>query len=129
LRLRLHEAKEHPMTVARHTLLWLTAAGLAAALSPSPAHGQAPPSGTTQPAPEQRQVAPTRPDDGTGPQQGTSTPPSGSLSNELNRSGGVLQPPPTGDQGVVAPPKAGPQSTPVIPPPGTPGGNQGVQPK
>ena len=35
----------------------------------------------------------------------------------------------TGDQGVVPPPKAGPQSTPVIPPPGTPGGNQQIRPK
>ena len=44
-------------------------------------------------------------------------------------NGKKLPPPQTGDQGVVSPPKAGPQSTPVIPPPGTPGGNQEVQPK
>jgi hypothetical protein len=64
-------------------------------------------------------------------QSGTSTPtaPEGSLSNELSRSHGVIQPPPTGDQGVVPPPSPGTSRMPVIPPPGTPGGNPEVQPK
>ena len=52
-----------------------------------------------------------------------------SLSNQLNRSGGVLQPPETGDQGVVPPPNEGSSRTPVIPPPGTPGGKQDIRPK
>ncbi len=43
---------------------------------------------------------------------------------------GVIRPPATGDKGVVAPPDTS-QSMPmpVIPPPGSPGGNQSVQPK
>jgi hypothetical protein len=62
------------------------------------------------------------------PQSGSSAPP-GSLSHELNRSGGVIHPPATGDQGVVPPPNQGISRTPVIPPPGSPGGNPSVQPK
>lgn len=66
-------------------------------------------------------------------QQGSSEAPdgkrSGSLSDELSRSGGVIHPAPTGDQGVVAPPERGAGSTPVIPPPGTPGGNPDINPK
>jgi hypothetical protein len=64
--------------------------------------------------------------------EGSTTPDgtrSGSLSDELSRSQGVVRPPETGDEGVRAPPRAGAQSTPVIPRPGSPGGNQDVQPK
>lgn len=53
----------------------------------------------------------------------------GSLSHELSRSGGVIQPPPSADRGVVSPPNQGTSRTPVIPPPGTPGGNPLIQPK
>ncbi len=53
----------------------------------------------------------------------------GSLSRELNRSGGVIRPPPTRDPGVVSPPNQGVSRTPVIPPPGSPGGNPEIQPK
>jgi hypothetical protein len=62
------------------------------------------------------------------PESGSTTTP-GSLSDELHRSGGVLQPPPTGDAGVVSPPNQDTARTPVIPPPGSPGGNPQVQPK
>ena len=62
------------------------------------------------------------------PQSGPSGAP-GSLSRELNRSGGVIRPPPTHDRGVVPPPNQGVSRTPIIPPPGTPGGNPNVQPK
>jgi hypothetical protein len=66
------------------------------------------------------------------PQQQRSLGPNGSLgpsSRNPGRSSGVIQPPPTGDQGVIAPPDQGAGRTPVIPPPGTPGGNPSVQPK
>src|SRR5260221_8138520 len=106
------------MKFAHRTLLMMAAVTLGAVMRISPAPGQTPRSQAPQPMPEGRQSPPARPDDTTGPQQGTSTATSGSLSDELSRSGGVVQPPATGDQGVVPPPKAGPQSTPVIPPPG-----------
>lgn len=62
------------------------------------------------------------------PQPGSTTKPS-SLSHELSRSGGVIHPPPSGDKAVVSPPNQSTSRTPVIPPPGTPGGNPMVQPK
>lgn len=50
-----------------------------------------------------------------------------SLSQSLSQSGGVVNPPQTGDHSVIAPPSNG--NTPVIPPPGTPGGAPNVHPK
>ncbi len=50
-----------------------------------------------------------------------------SLSNKLGQSNGVICPPNV-DPGIKAPtPETG--KTPVIPPPGSPGGNPNVQPK
>ena len=50
------------------------------------------------------------------------------LSDHLAKSGGVICPPPGVDPEIKAPtPEGG--VTPVIPPPGTPGGNPSVQPK
>lgn len=52
---------------------------------------------------------------------------SGDLSNKLSQSNGVICPPNV-DPGMKAPtPNTG--KMPVIPPPGSPGGNQNVQPK
>jgi len=56
-------------------------------------------------------------------------PPGPSDSKHLSETGGVVQPPKTGDRAVVTPPNPGDNSTPVIPPPGTPGGNPAIQPK
>lgn len=53
---------------------------------------------------------------------------SGSLSDHLSGSGGVLKPPPSGDTGVIPPPDAGPNAMPVIPP-DTPNGNRTTEPK
>ena len=51
----------------------------------------------------------------------------GDLSSNLNQSGGVICPPDV-DQGMKAPtPNTG--KMPVIPPPGSPGGNPNIQPK
>ena len=50
------------------------------------------------------------------------------LSDKLSQSGGVICPPSTGDPDVKAPPSNG-SKMPVIPPPGSPGGNPNVQPK
>jgi hypothetical protein len=53
----------------------------------------------------------------------------GTLSDRLQRSEGVITPPAMGSGMTVVPPVANPNSTPVIVPPGEPGGNQSVQPK
>jgi hypothetical protein len=68
------------------------------------------------------------------PGQGTATPedskPGQSLSDKLSRSQGVVKPPSDIDPGIHAPaPEPDPQTTPVIPPPGTPGGGSDIQPK
>jgi hypothetical protein len=56
-----------------------------------------------------------------------------SLSERLDRSKGVIVPPASTantDPGLVKPaPSTGTRSMPVIPPPGTPGGDPNVQPK
>jgi hypothetical protein len=58
---------------------------------------------------------------------GSSTEP---LSEKLDRSGGVIHPPSGVDPGIrQAPPAISSHSTPVIPPPGSPGGKRGVNPK
>jgi hypothetical protein len=50
------------------------------------------------------------------------------LSDKLDRQGGVIRPPGGIDPNMTqSPPAVG--KTPVIPPPGTPGGEQGVKPK
>jgi hypothetical protein len=56
-------------------------------------------------------------------------PASGTLSSDLNRSGGVITPPAGIDPEIKqTPPPAG-STMPIIPPPGTPGGNLTVKPK
>jgi hypothetical protein len=55
---------------------------------------------------------------------------SGTMSEDLSRSGGVIEPPAAVDPAIKQPtPSPGPRSMPVIPPPGTPGGNPNVEPK
>jgi len=48
---------------------------------------------------------------------------------DLSHSQGVMLPPDTGDPAVKPPPNAGSANTPVIPPPGTPGGRQDIKPQ
>ena len=53
-----------------------------------------------------------------------------SLSQRLDRSGGVVHPPAAIDAAIAhQTPSAGRHSTPVVPPPGTPGGDPDVIPK
>jgi len=62
--------------------------------------------------------------------QGDAQPPAGNPSERLDRSGGVITPNRDVDPKMeITPPDPGPTSTPVIPPPGTPGGNPNVVPK
>ncbi|WP_134496233.1 hypothetical protein [Microvirga pakistanensis] len=52
------------------------------------------------------------------------------LSDKLEQSDGVIRPPQTGAPDITVPaPVPEPGTTPVIPPPGSPGGNQQVDPK
>ena len=52
------------------------------------------------------------------------------LSDRLERSDGVIRPPETATPDItVRPPVPDPNSTPVIRPPGSPGGNQQLDPK
>ena len=62
--------------------------------------------------------------------EGQAPPSSGNLSDRLDRNKGVIKPPQGVDSGMQVPaPEPGSQRTPVIPPPGTPGGDQSVEPK
>jgi len=56
--------------------------------------------------------------------------PDETLSEHLDEEKGVITPPPVGDAEIHVPaPDPDPGTTPVIPPPGTPGGEPGVVPK
>jgi hypothetical protein len=63
---------------------------------------------------------------GSAPQ--SSGPPNQTLSEKLERTDGVVCPPPGIDPEIAVPPPGGGQ-TPVIPPPGSPGGDPTVRPK
>jgi hypothetical protein len=56
-------------------------------------------------------------------------PASGSSSSDLNRSGGVITPPAGIDPEIKQSPPATGSTMPIIPPPGTPGGNPAIKPK
>jgi hypothetical protein len=56
-------------------------------------------------------------------------PASGSSSSDLSRSGGVVKPPTDVDPQMKQSPPASGDRMPVIPPPGSPGGNPAVKPK
>src|SRR5947209_756135 len=77
-------------------------------------------------------VAADQPTDRPGAAQPTipSVPPaSGTLSSDLNRSGGVITPPSGIDPEIKQTPPSTGSTMPIIPPPGTPGGNPAVKPK
>ncbi|MEJ0019672.1 MAG: hypothetical protein WDN25_24590 [Acetobacteraceae bacterium] len=83
-----------------------------------------------QPAPPQVSPAPVAPADAPQPPPERIAPRDESLSDRLSRQQGTLQPP-LMDPGIHAPlpPQAKDGTMPVIPPPGSPGGNQKVVPK
>jgi hypothetical protein len=56
-------------------------------------------------------------------------PASGTSSSDLNRSGGVITPPSDVDPEMKQTPPSTGAKMPIIPPPGTPGGNPAVKPK
>jgi hypothetical protein len=95
------------------------------------AEAQAPPSPATPPqatAPNQNAACAPSSARGTPAPDGVTTGAAEPLGDKLAKSGGVLCPPSTADSEIHAPtPEGG--NTPVIPPPGSPGGNPNVVPK
>lgn len=96
-----------------------------------------PVAGVSQPAPDPKRPAPPEvmqpptehpaptPDQSTGGDR-----PAEPLSKELRKGEGVLEPPRGANPDIVQPPPEDFRSrTPVIPPPGEPGGDPSVQPK
>jgi len=90
---------------------------------PSP-HTPAPPT-ATRPVPQDCDGAPLKPEPRTGETSGTAPP---TLSEKLAKGEGVLCPPKKVDPEILAPtPDVG--TMPVIPPPGSPGGDPTLQPR
>jgi hypothetical protein len=93
---------------------WLAALAIAAAFClPSATHAAETPGSTAPPSNQ------PSPDSG----------PSGNLSERLNQSGGVIKPPENVDPGLQKKPPEDSAKMPVIPPPGSPGGDPNVTPK
>ena len=108
----------------RYPILVCVAALLLSAAARAQTTPQAPP-----PQSQDKNVVPQRPGD-QAPQDKAPGAASGSLSEQLSRSGGVIHPPTAIDRPIEAPtPNPGARSMPVIPPPGTPGGNPDIKPK
>ena len=63
------------------------------------------------------------------PNQPVEPPAIGSSSSDLSRSGGVIRPPADVDPQMKQMPPSSGDRMPVIPPPGTPGGNPSAKPK
>jgi hypothetical protein len=103
------------------TLTLLAAVGSAFAAVTSLAQSQvsAPPSPAPLETPQCQRGALVTPGETTG---------SATLSDQLAQSKGVICPPAGIDPGIAAPPVGGGR-TPVIPPPGTPGGDPTIIPK
>ena len=104
--------------------------GFDAALAQSPPAPATPPQQTAPPpAQSPTDCAPASPNGSTVAPEGSTVGRSNEpLGDKLARSNGVLCPPSNIDPEMRAPaPDAG--TTPVIPPPGSPGGNPNVQPK
>jgi hypothetical protein len=102
-----------------------------AAFAQAPPTPVTPPAQTAAPAPRANNCAPTEsmPKEGSIAPQGTTTGQRAeALGDKLAKSDGVLCPPAGVDPQMHAPtPDAG--NTPVIPPPGSPGGDPTVRPK
>jgi hypothetical protein len=96
------------------------------------ATAQAPPLNRTPVAPKTEQPSPNCTDTqttiGKGGNLDTQQDSAGNLSDKLARSGGVICPPEHVDPNIKQPTPPG-GAMPVIPPPGSPGGDQSIQPK
>lgn len=114
------------MRLAPSLAAMILAAAPALAQNPqatAPQNPVAPLAPPNAPTPPPEQIAPPS---GGGTAGGTT----GNLSNTLSRHRGTIAPPANIDPGMAVVPNGGAAATtPVIPPPGTPGGNQRVVPK
>ena len=128
--------RKHFLPMQRQALLLILATLMAssAATAQAPPTPATPPAQTAPPAPPRNATgcAPTQsmPQQGTIAPQGTTTtdPQAEPLSDKLARSDGVLCPPTGVDPEIRAPtPETG--NMPVIPPPGSPGGDPTIRPK
>lgn len=90
----------------------------------APASAQSP-----RPAPPSNPVAPVPPPSAATPPPEKVAPPDRDLSNTLSKQKGTITPPNVDPGMMVTPPRDGSATTPVIPPPGSPGGNRSVVPK
>jgi len=110
------------------TLSFLLAAAATTASAQAPPSPATPPQATA-PAPNQNEACAPSNMGGTPAPDGVTTGRAAEpLGDKLAKSGGVLCPPSTADSEIHAPtPEGG--NTPVIPPPGSPGGNPNVVPK
>jgi hypothetical protein len=105
------------------------------ALTPALAAAQSPPAPKTPVAPQAEKADPnacanpgTRATVGQGGDIQVNPPPGRNLSDQLARSDGVICPPGHVDNNIHAPTPPG-GAMPVIPPPGSPGGDPTVKPK
>jgi hypothetical protein len=114
----------------KHTLFlsFLLASVATVAAAQAPPSPATPPQATA-PAPSQNEACAPAGTSGTPAPDGVTTGQSGEpLGDKLAKSGGVLCPPSSADSEIHAPtPEGG--NMPVIPPPGSPGGDPNVVPK
>jgi hypothetical protein len=82
-----------------------------------------------QPASPTNPTVPIAPPTAASPPPEKIAPPDGSLSNRMSQQKGTITPPNVDPGMMVSPPKTSGATTPVIPPPGSPGGNPSVIPK
>ena len=108
------------ISVSLAAVLSIGLAGAAGAQTPSA------PNNPVQPQPRDPNMPSPQ---NTVPEKVESTGSAGTLSDKLQRSDGVITPPDVGSGMVVRPPVPNPGTTPVIPPPGSPGGNPRLDPK
>ena len=118
------------MRINQSILLFVLMASSSAATAQAPPSPVTPPAQTAPPAPANNcePMRPVPPRGSVAPEGSTTGSAAEPLGDKLARSGGVLCPPAGVDPEIRAPtPDAG--NTPVIPPPGSPGGDPRLRPK
>jgi hypothetical protein len=82
-----------------------------------------------QPTSPVNPTVPVAPPNAPSPPPEKIAPPSGTMSDQLSQRKGMISPPNVDPGMMVRPPRDATTTTPVIPPPGSPGGNRSVVPK